>query len=61
MKKCDFEGTKLAARTQSGHFRLQLRDVELSHFGSFQPQEESHHQTYDAISKTQSLTRHTEN
>jgi len=75
--KCNSQVAKTSVRTQSGHFRLHMKDVKLSFCGSFQAHDqaydeaydqaydeaydEAYDQAYDAIDKIYSLTRQTEN
>jgi len=63
--KCNSQVAKTSVRTQSGHFRLHMKDVKLSFCGSFQAHDqaydEAYDEAYDAIDKIYSLTRQTEN
>lgn len=66
--KCNSQVAKTSVRTQSGHFRLHMKDVKLSFCGSFQAHDQAYDeaydqaydQAYDAIDKIYSLTRQTE-
>ena len=47
LEKCNFQLEEPPLRTQSGHFRLRRKDVELSFRGSHQAHGEAHDQAYD--------------
>ena len=47
LEKCNLQLEEPPLRTQSGHFRLRRKDVELSFRGSHQAHGEAHDQAYD--------------
>jgi hypothetical protein len=47
LEKCNFQVEEPPLRTQSGHFRLRRKDVELSFRGSHQAHDEAHDRAHD--------------
>lgn len=47
LEKCNLQGSKLSIRTQSGHFRLLMKNVKLSFRGSHQANDQAYDEAYD--------------